>query len=442
MRAGVIAAAIGFGVFACYNANGREIGSYDTQPAKYTVYQLVAERTFSLDTIVARRPALGERVGFAAARDGHVRAAHAVVPALLAWLPSEAMKAAGLVPLRRSNSGVFAKVSASLLVALAVVFVFFAARRRTSDAWAAMVALGFGLGTNAWPTASQALWGHETVLFGLSLAVMSLAPPEPRLPAWRLWLAAAGLGIAGAARYQVSPAVMVLAVGMLARASRPRHALALLPLGLCAAATIGLNLAWFGHALGAMAPLEAALHPRIHGVAGPLSVAPWQGAAGLLVSPSRGLLVFSPVVLVAAAGLGAAWREGWRSDARWCALAAAAQFCAYACYSVWWGGHTYGPRYLIDLLPVLAPLAAAGAALLQARRAARYLAGAALAWSIALAATGAFFYPAEAWNTSPASVDLNHQRLWDWRDPQFVRCWRHGPSPENLTLWPPAPAIR
>ena len=440
MRAGLVAAAIGLGVFACYNANGREIGSYDTQPARYTVYQLVAERTFQLDAIVARRRELGERPGFAAARDGHVRSAHSVAPALLAWGPSEILKASGLVPLRRSNSTIFAKVSASLIASLSVVFVFVAARRRAGNGWAALVACGFGLGTAVWPTASQALWGHETVLLGLSLAVMCLAPPEPRLKAWRLWLAAAGLGLAGAARYQATPAVIVMAAGLLARATRPRDALALLPVAIGAAAIIGVNLQWFGHPLGAMAALEAAVHPLIHGVPGPLSAAPWAGAAGLLLSPSRGLLVFSPVVLVAAAGLGAAWREGWRSDVRWCALAAAVQFCGYACYSVWWGGHTYGPRYLIDLLPLLVPLAAAGAASVRQRRAARWLAGAALAWSITLAATGAFCYPAEAWNTDPSSVDLNHERLWDWRDPQFARCWQRGLSPQNFSMWPPVPA--
>lgn len=442
MRAALLAAAIGVGVFACYNANGREVGSYDTQPARYTLYQLVAHRTFNLDSIVARRPALGDRMGFAVARDGHVRSAHSVAPAVLGWPPSELLKAAGVVPLRRSNSTIFAKVSASALVALAVVFVFFAARRRTSDGWAAWVAVGFGLGTNAWPTASQSLWGHESVLFGVALAVLCLAPPEPRLQAWRLWMAAVGLGIAGAARYQVAPAILVLAIGMITRIARPRDALSLLPIAVSAAVMIGLNLSWFGHPLGAMAQLESTLHPQLHGVEGPLSAAPWIGAAGLLASPSRGLLVFSPIVLVAVAGIGAAWREGWRSDLRWCLLAAAAQFSAYACYSVWWGGHTYGPRYTIDLLPLLVPLAAAGTALLQTRRPVRILAAAALVWSVALAATGAFCYPAEAWNTTPVSVDLNHGRLWDWRDPQFVRCWQRGANPQNFGIWPPAPASR
>jgi hypothetical protein len=441
MRAGALAAAVGLVVFACYNANGREIGSYDTQPTKYTTLQLVAHRSFRLDSIVARRPVLGERIGFAVARDGHIRSAYPVAPAVLASIPSEVLAAAGWAPDRSSDAALYAKAGASLLVTLAVVFVFFAARWRTNDTWAALIALGFGLGTNAWPTASQALWRHESVLAGLALAVLCLAPATVNLKTSRLWLAAIGLGIAGAARAQVAPIVFVLALSAIARRRRARDVVTMLPIVVCAVTVIGVNLTWFGHPLGAMAGLETALHPRIHGVSGPLSMTPWTGALGLLVSPSRGLLVFSPVVLVALAGLGAMRREGWQTDLRWCALAAASQFGLYASYSVWWGGHTYGPRYVIDLLPLLVPLVAAGTGVLRASRVALGLAAAALAWSIALAATGAFCYPAEAWNTSPSGVDLNHGRLWEWRDPQFVRCWRTGLSPQNmdlLALRPPA----
>jgi hypothetical protein len=442
VRTGVLAACIAAAVFACYNANGREIGSYDTQPAKYTTLQLVAHGTFNLDSIVAHRPALGERMGFAVARDGHIRSAHSVAPAVLAWLPSEVLARAGWAPSRRANAAIYGKVSASLFVSLAAVFVFLTARWRTDNWWAALIAIGFGLGTNAWPIASQALWGHECVLLGLALAVMCLAPDSRRLTTSRLWLAAIGLGIAGAARYQVSPLILVLACSIIVRTQRARNAVTLLPIAACAAAMIGLNLAWFGNVLGEMSTLEATLHPRVHGVSGPLSHSPVAGALGLLVSPSRGLLVFSPVVLVALAGLGAMRKEGWRSDLRWCGLAAAVQFACYACYSVWWGGNTYGPRYLIDLLPLLVPLAAAGSGVVRTNRLRQGLAAGTLAWSIALAATGAFCYPAEAWNTSPSSVDLNHQRLWDWRDPQFVRCWRTGLNPQNMNLFSAVPPAR
>jgi hypothetical protein len=441
-RASLLTALIGIVVFACYNANGREVGSYDSQAAKYTVYQLVAHRTFKLDSIVARQPALRDRVVFATSTDGHTRLATPVMPVLLAWLPSELLRASGLVPLRPPNASIFAKAAASLLVTLAVIFVFHAARRRTDDTWAALIALGFGLGTSAWPTASQTLWQHESVLAGLSLAVLCLAPPAPQLSRSRLWLAAAGLGIAGAARPQVAAAVLVIAVSVLARTRRASAAVTLLPVAAAAAATLAVNLWWFGHPLGAMAAFEAQMHAEVHAVSGSFSTSPWTGALGLLVSPSRGLLVFSPIVLLAATGAGAARREGWAGDLRWCALAAAAQFGLYSAYSVWWGGHTYGPRYLTDLLPLLVPLVAAGSGVLRARRPARIVAAAALAWSIALAATGAFCYPAEAWNADPTDIDRDHQRLWDWTDPQFVRCWRTGLSPQNLSLWPPAGAAR
>ena len=50
------------------------------------------------------------------------------------------------------------------------------------------------------------------------------------------------------------------------------------------------------------------------------------------------------------------------------------------------------------------------------------------------AATGAFCYPNDRWNTQPVDVDLHHERLWDWRDLQITRCWRQGMSPQNFGL--------
>ena len=111
------------------------------------------------------------------------------------------------------------------------------------------------------------------------------------------------------------------------------------------------------------------------------------------------------------------------------------QLAAYSTYSVWWGGHTYGPRYALDLLPALVPLAASGLEWLWPRAAWRWLAAAALTWSLAVSATGAFCYPADQWNTTPGDIDLRHRRLWQWRDPQILRCWHAGLSPQNFALF-------
>jgi hypothetical protein len=56
-----------------------------------------------------------------------------------------------------------------------------------------------------------------------------------------------------------------------------------------------------------------------------------------------------------------------------------------------------------------------------------------LGYSIVIAAAGAFVYPADEWNQDP-DVDVNHDRLWDWRDTQIARCLRTRPSPQNFSL--------
>ena len=413
-------------------ANGREIGSYDTQPTKYAARELAARGTLTLDAVVAGMPALAERPGFGQALDGHIRSSYPVLPSIIAAGPAWLLGATGALDLEATMAPtVIAKLTASLLMALAVACAFLIARARTSVGLAVLVAFGYGFGTNAW-LAGQTLGGHETVALGLTAALALLTRPGQAAAGWRVWAAMAMLAVAGAARAQVAPAVAMLAMWILVR-GRFRQWPALSVLAAAAGIVVAYNVSWFGHPLGAVARLES-LHPAVHATSGSFG-SPWEGALGLLFSPSRGLLIFSPVVLVCVAGLRAVVREGWRGPLAWCLAAAIAQFMLYACYSVWWGGHAYGPRYLVDMLPLLIPIAAEGAAVLARHRLWSAVAAGALAWSVALAATGAFCYPAERWNTSPDEVDVRHERLWNWRDPQFVRCWQAGFSPQNFALF-------
>ena len=159
-----------------------------------------------------------------------------------------------------------------------------------------------------------------------------------------------------------------------------------------------------------------------------------EGFGGLLISPNRGLLIFSPIALVALIGIPASIRGGVRSIRLWLCVAAAAQYALYAFYSVWWGGHTYGPRYMLDVLPLLIPAAALGMDALRGSLRLT-LASAALAWSVAVAAIGAFNHPQDRWNADPQDVDRFHERLWDWSDMQIVRSWNAGLNAQNFTLF-------
>lgn len=425
-----LAAVLASFMFITYNANGREIGSYDTQPTKYAARELLLRGTLGLNHVVGRTPELGRRSAFVMARDGRYRSAYSPVAPVLAAAITWPVWKAGVIDLRAPGAPSFiAAVSSSLLVAIAVAFGFLTARRELPRGKALFVAAAFGLGTGLWSTASQALWQHETAILGLTLAVYALSAPSRSL--WTAALIGMGLGLAGSSRLQLAPAVVVLLAGTAIIHGWRACAVT----GACAAALVvpvlALNMKWFGSVLGA-APMLEALHETIHGTADSFTLR-WEGIAGLLVSPSRGLLIFSPVVALTAAG---AWRlpvRGWRSPLAFCLLAALVQFLLYASYSVWWAGHTYGPRYLLDILPLLLPAGVAAAGVFRGR-VATPLAFVALACSIFVAALGAFCYPNDAWNSSPTDIDRDHARLWDWSDNQIRRAWLAGPSPQNFSL--------
>ena len=431
-----VAAALFLVLLAVYNANGREIPSFDTQPAKFATRELLLRGTLTLNHVVGTTPQLLERAPFVAAADGNYRSAYSPTPVLLAagivW-PLYSLKVLDIrAPLAPS---LIAKLAASVLTAAAVVLMFLTALRWAPRARALLIALGVGAGTGYWSTLSQTLWQHESAAAGLALAVWAFTRPADRLDARAALLTGLGLGIAGTSRPQLSVTAAVLLLGMFARARFRAAALAAAIVVVGAAALMSANVRWFEHPLGAAPRLES-LHPAIHATEGSFELS-LAGPAGLLISPNRGLLIYSPIVLIALAGLPFAFTSGWRSPVWWCALAAVFQYLLYGGYTVWWGGHTYGPRYVLDLLPLLAPCAAL---LLGSRRgsgAARLFSAMAFAWSVGVAATGAFAYPNERWNTDPSDVDRHHSRLWDWTDTQIVRCWTRGADPRNFHLLDP-----
>jgi hypothetical protein len=59
---------------------------------------------------------------------------------------------------------------------------------------------------------------------------------------------------------------------------------------------------------------------------------------------------------------------------------------------------------------------------------------AAVAFSIGVQMIGAFYYPS-SWNDTPASVDEDHRRLWDWRDTELTRCLAEGLHPAGYRYW-------
>jgi hypothetical protein len=293
---------------------------------------------------------------------------------------------------------------AALLVAATAAVVHLTARSAGASAAVALATAAlFAFATPAWSTGSRALWMHDPSMLALALALWCLVRASPATVAG----AGALLALAVFVRPTNAVAVVVFGAWLLwtRRSSFPWFAAGG---ALVTAALAALNLVLYGSVLP-----DYVRDSRL-GLSGTTAVA----LAGNLVSPARGLLVYSPVLALAALGW---WRR--RADPLADAVAAvvAGHWLVISLFPHWWGGWSYGPRFWTDVLPLLAFLLPPALAGLRARPAALAAVSALAAWSAFTHARGATDIAGFAWNTTPTNVDTAPGRLWDWSDPPFLR---------------------
>jgi hypothetical protein len=90
--------------------------------------------------------------------------------------------------------------------------------------------------------------------------------------------------------------------------------------------------------------------PQVYG--GSFSTPLLQGLHGLMISPGKSLFVFNPFLVLAIPGAVAMWRRD-RALTVLVLVLAAARVLFFARWSVWYGGVSWGPRFL---MPVVGPL--------------------------------------------------------------------------------------
>ena len=153
-----------------------------------------------------------------------------------------------------------------------------------------------------------------------------------------------------------------------------------------------------------------------------------RGVAGVLISPSRGLFVYTPVALFALAAFLPAARDNrgkHRSLLIVAAIFAVLHTLFMAKWSIWWGGFSWGPRLLTEIAPCLVILIAIGVPAIEQRNL-RALFVTAAVYSCLIQALGAYCYPKGRWDQSPVDINIEQTRLWDWVDNPIARTARGG----------------
>ncbi len=324
-------------------------------------------------------------------------------------------------------AAVLEKLAASLVAALSAAVMYLLALRLASPAQALAAALVYAFATETWAISSQALWQHG----GGQLAVAAGLYALVRFwedPGRRRWVLLAGVAAGLAAAIRPSNALFVAAAAVwLAMATRKAADVAAF---LFAPATLG----------AAVAAYNLHVFSRVSGGNPAAFQAPfWPGLAGVLVSPGRGLLIYTPVAVFAVAGA-AVWLRNrsrfggpvWPVSAAF----AAALVLLVSKWPVWWGGHCWGPRLLADAAPALALLTIPAIEWMERRRLWRGLFIGAAVLSVFMQALGAFCYPNTRWDETPVAVGSRPERLWDWADSPITRSLRAGPrlGPDRRSL--------
>jgi hypothetical protein len=421
---------LGLGLFFAYTINGRDLGSYDTISTTLLPLSILRGDGIYLDNKllgnVRSNLPLPDSLTIS---HGRLVTLYPIAPALVA-VPLFAPQVA-VLDLRRpgwdrdrqvalAESLEMAKRSMAVVVALVGVVLHRLLLLLGVGRAAVPAVLAACLGSDLWTVGSQALWQHGPAALSL-ITTIALLHPHP-VTHWRLAVAGALTALLVACR--LMDVVFAAAIVAWLAWTNWRGLRWFLPAPILAGvALLTYNLWFFDSILGGQAMLEQ-YHPKRHGTSGTWSGNFVDGLLGTLMSPNRGLLVFSPWIAVALATLVVPTvRRRLSAHSLICTLILSLipYLVILSKYSVWWGGHCFGPRYWTDVIPLFAILFAYGFNWMLARsRVLAAISSMTVIFAIAVQLIGAFCYPS-SWNLEPRNVDFHHERLWDWRDTELSR---------------------
>jgi hypothetical protein len=308
-----------------------------------------------------------------------------------------------------------------LMAALAVIF-FLKSRLVLPTGWSLIIAAGGALGTQVWSTASRVLWNDTWAILLLGIVVLMLFAHETGRHRLNPLLLASLLSW----MYFVRPtnAIQIICLTVYLFIFHRRLFLPYLITGaLWLAGFIIYSWSNFGQ-----------WRPNYYRTSRLKFDQFWTAMAGNLLSPSRGLLIYVPVLFFVIYLLVRYRRQLGYPRLVMLALAIfVGHLVISSGFYPWHGGGCFGPRYMTGLVPWLVLLAILGVKAMLSWRETQGAKWSTLKWrtqlvagslllalSIFIHARGAVSHETWRWNAWPVTIDEQPGRVWDWRQPQFL----------------------
>jgi len=389
-------------VLGVFGIGLRYVGSGDLVPNELLPVAIIQGQSFYFDDFVTDKDAVPY---YYVTVKGRIVSAYWVIPGLLNLPVFFVAHVFGVDLLK--NVRLLSLLSSLLISSASVVFMFLCltkvCRRQSTAVFFSLV---YAFATCVWSVACRGIWQHGPSLLFITSALFLLFCKKGNL------LLYAGFFFGMAVFNRPTNAMLVLPMTLYVfkhRREKFKWYLA------CLVVPIAL-LCWYSWAyLGNVFLLGQGQRFRVTDDF-------WLGLAGLLISPNRGLFVFSPVLIFSVFYL--IWLT-IKKDAepvyRYMAAAVILLIGVCALWASWWGGHCFGYRLLIETIPMLIIFVSlCWEDFIADRIFLKAIFYGLLFFSVYFNFLGAFLYSGE-FNNRPNDIDSNVERLWDIKNGELAR---------------------
>lgn len=422
-------------IYIIYNLNGRSIGCGDTAPASLLPFSILENSNLYLDQFFPYFQNMWHPPYFVMDVRGHYLSIYPIViPILITplYIPIYLLLKLNHYPMDMLNPGfilivsLMEKLIASLIASISAIFIYLSLKELINRRIALVVTLIFAFATNTWTISSQGLWQHGLVELLLAASIYLVIINEKNQSNNNIII----LGLLSALFIFNRPPESILLLPMIhyiLRLSDKKILFYFTSMALSSLPFVYYNLYYFGNMFGGYNSVLNLFSFDITSVSRFL---------GLLISPSRGLIVYTPILILSIFGY---FRISEIPNARiknflkLFVPSILLQIIIYSSFTIWWAGWSYGPRFLTGILPIMIIYLGLYLNYMIINKNINtktytylFIISMLLFYSFFVQFVGAFFYPNGNWDGVPESVDTNPDRVWEIYDTQIARSFSAG----------------
>jgi 4-amino-4-deoxy-L-arabinose transferase-like glycosyltransferase len=324
------------------------------------------------------------------------------------------------------------KISASFIATLSAIFLYLSLKNLFSQKISLICTLIYAFATCTWAVSSQTLWQQGAVELFLAILIYLVIINEKWENRHNFLLMGIVSGLLFFCR-SVDGILLLPIIYYIFMHDKMDKFIYVIAFILVSLPFAAYNFYFFGNFFGGYNSAASLFSFNFEAVTSFL---------GLIISPNRGLLVFSPVCFLAFFGIFGIKNIKTKNMQYFFIIMAISVFCqitAYSFFKVWWGGWSYGPRFLAGMLPFIVFFLALyfdefSKTTWNQKNVRKYFIIFVIAlficWSVFVQVVGAFYYPKGGWEFKQ-NVDQIPQRFWNWDDSLILQNFLAGPYPVN-----------